>query len=431
MVGLDRNICVITQSTGDTVTFNGNANIHNLTIINTNSSYLIRCIKLNTSGLNIYNCIITKDDGEYAIEGTFNAYDSVLQSTNVTPSSAVAAVIYKFVGTLRNCYISIARSSGALSVHALYDIRGTVVIQNCHLKVTDGIVNAQSGVVQNNNGTVFIINSFLEANTAIYSLNNSSGTCYWAQSSSARAINGTVVFLDDAQYIKNTAAGNIAATTVQSAINELDDEKADIAGDDTITGLWRFDSLVLTPKAIADSPASPQEGHFWMESTAVDSGPNIYHGGKWKRLLTDADHNGGLTYISTSGTVTVDTGLEYQKVSGGTIAYTADHLHNFTHSAGTLTYIGTRTLHFTLTAHASLESGETAQEVSIRLAKNGSTIAGTDMETTFTAQNAHQSSSTKWLDELSTNDYIEVFATSDQSADEVIFNNMILIITEH
>ncbi|MBY0386076.1 hypothetical protein K2X05_13035 [bacterium] len=68
---------------------------------------------------------------------------------------------------------------------------------------------------------------------------NGSGTLFWTNPSGGGAVTSVfgrtgavVAALNDysASQIANTAAGNIAATTVQAAINELDSEKLSLAG---------------------------------------------------------------------------------------------------------------------------------------------------------------------------------------------------------
>ena len=137
-----------------------------------------------------------------------------------------------------------------------------------------------------------------------------------------------------------------------------------------------------------------------------------------------AEHNSAFAYMSTSGTQTIDSNATFEKLDEGTIAYTAGNLENFTHSDGRLTYTGTLTKHFFATVNLSIRSGETAQTVQIRLAKNGATIAGTNMSTDFTAQTKDGCAGLNWLFSLATNDYIEIFGVSDTDGDTFDVNNM-------
>ncbi|KKM71972.1 hypothetical protein LCGC14_1425220 [marine sediment metagenome] len=90
------------------------------------------------------------------------------------------------------------------------------------------------------------------------------------------------------------------------------------------------------------------------------------------------DHSGGMTWVSTGGTQTIGTGGTFERLNEGAIAYTANHLHDFTHSDGRLTYTGTNTKHFCVAAFPNIESDEASARVQIRIALNGTTIADTD-----------------------------------------------------
>jgi len=139
----------------------------------------------------------------------------------------------------------------------------------------------------------------------------------------------------------------------------------------------------------------------------------------------------GQTYISTGGTMTVTTGEAFEKIAGGSIDYTGEHLEHFTHSAGRLTYTGKPGKDMLVTVSGKVESGETAQEVQICIAENGACHAGSTTGTTFTAVNSHSPISINYIVDLATNDYIEVYATSDSNGDEIIFDNMVISIIQY
>ena len=141
-------------------------------------------------------------------------------------------------------------------------------------------------------------------------------------------------------------------------------------------------------------------------------------------------HNSAFAYVSTSGTQTIDSNVTFEKLDEGTIAYTSTHRENFAHSDGRLTYNGTETIHAFINVDLSVKSGEISQTVRFRIAENGSTIAGTDMSTDFTAQTKSDCVGLSWLIELATNDYIEIFGTSDTDGDTFDINNMAILIME-
>lgn len=143
------------------------------------------------------------------------------------------------------------------------------------------------------------------------------------------------------------------------------------------------------------------------------------------------DHSGGMVWVSTSGTQTIGTGGTFERLNEGAIAYTANHLHDFTHSDGRLTYTGTATKHFCVAVFPNIESHEASAKVQIRIALNGTTIAGTNQAHDYRATDTDAVIPTKWLLELSTNDYIELFGTSDTSSDTFELLSGALIISEH
>lgn len=148
-------------------------------------------------------------------------------------------------------------------------------------------------------------------------------------------------------------------------------------------------------------------------------------------VTEDIVHSGGLTYVSTEGTQTIGTGGTFERLNEGAIAYTSDHLGDFTHSDGRLTYTGTPNRHFVVAVNASIESDEANALIQIRLAKGGSTIVGTNMQHDYTAVDTDASMGFTWLLELATNEYLEVYGTSDQNGDTFVVHNLVMTIGQH
>ncbi len=142
-------------------------------------------------------------------------------------------------------------------------------------------------------------------------------------------------------------------------------------------------------------------------------------------------HGGGLTAVTTPGTMTIATGGTFERLNEGAIAYTAYHLENFTHSDGRLTYTGTPNIHISLYVTIGAESGETAQRLQFELAKGGSVIAATNMPVDFTAQTIDRTVTLLWQDEIATNEYFEVFGTSDTNGDVFDVKNLVFSIEKH
>jgi len=176
------------------------------------------------------------------------------------------------------------------------------------------------------------------------------------------------------------------------------------------------------------SDATPLlEGYFIDDSLVVNE--NLTVTGDLT-VLGETSHSGALAYVSTPGTQTIGTGGTYERLNEGAIAYTSAHLEDFTHSDGRLTYTGTPDKHFLISVAMSIESGEIAQECNFRIAKGGTSIVGSNMGLEFSAANNTDATPLLWIDELSTNDYIEIFGTSDTNADEFDVLSLVFTITE-
>lgn len=141
-------------------------------------------------------------------------------------------------------------------------------------------------------------------------------------------------------------------------------------------------------------------------------------------------HAGAQTNVSTSGTQTIGTGGTFERLNEGAIAYTASHLDNFTHDDGRLTYTGAPDLHFLIIVNVTIESDEATALVQIRLAKGGATILLTNQQHDFRATDTDASFGFSWTEEMSTNEYLEVFGTSDTNGDTFLVHNIAFTITQ-
>lgn len=114
----------------------------------------------------------------------------------------------------------------------------------------------------------------------------------------------------DASEISNTPAGNIAATDVQAAINELDTEKAGLVGDNAYTGTAQYaagEGIVFNGDAItAANTLDDYEEGVWT--------PNIYGSttaGTYTEIINYAEY----TKIGRQYTCIAD--IEFSAASGG------------------------------------------------------------------------------------------------------------------
>jgi len=141
--------------------------------------------------------------------------------------------------------------------------------------------------------------------------------------------------------------------------------------------------------------------------------------------------SGGMAYVSTAGTQTIGTGGTFERLNEGAIAYTGAHLHDFTHDDGRLTYTGTNTKHFTIRVNFNIEGDEVAQLIALQLYKDGALIAATNDQHDYNVQDSDDSIGFAWLVEMATDEYVEVWGTSDTNADEFTLIGGSMVISQH
>ena len=233
--------------------------------------------------------------------------------------------------------------------------------------------------------------------------------------------------LTDSLIVTDLATSNITVATFTPTGKFAALETSDI-GDITVADLTVTD-LNVGDTIEYDNGAkiyNTETDTLFLTETVVKVEGNLTVTG-----TTDALHVAGLTYLSTAGIQTIATGLTFEVLYEGNMAYTGDHLNNFTESNGRLTYTGTPTINATINCNLTAQSGEAAQVLQFRLAENGTTIAGTNTTCTYVSQTVDRSAGMNWLLELATNDYIEVFGTSDTNGDVFTIVNLTLSIVKH
>lgn len=227
---------------------------------------------------------------------------------------------------------------------------------------------------------------------------------------------------DNLVIISPTAIGKQDTTETEDATTATFDtlkfDYGDVTNDLDIGDTLEFDNGFQLYNTYADTG--------YLKETVVKVEGDLHVTGH-----VTSEKSGGLCYVSTPGTQTINTGGTFERLNEGNIAYTADHLYNFTHDDGRLTYTGTQTIHVTITVAIAAESGEVAQVTNFRIAKDGTTIAATDMPITFTALDAAANTPLKWLDEVATDSYYEIFGTSNTDADEFDINTLVFTIAKH
>ena len=116
----------------------------------------------------------------------------------------------------------------------------------------------------------------------------------------------------------------------------------------------------------------------------------------------------------------------YEKVEGTSTA--ADVNQKFTHSIGRLTYTGGITKEFVISATAAAYSvSENAIEISIRIAKNGATLADSEYQVTTSAVLMDEHFSCQTVVNLAQNDYIELYIANNTSTSSIVVTEFNLL----
>lgn len=137
----------------------------------------------------------------------------------------------------------------------------------------------------------------------------------------------------------------------------------------------------------------------------------------------------GACYISTPAATTVTTAGTFYLLQGTT---TAIDTTLFTHSSpGRLTYTGTVTKTFFVTAMLSVTSSVNNLIIKIRIAKNGTTIAGSEQQYFKTTSTDVKPVSTQYVVTLATNDYVELYVTSDVNGSTETAQTGVFILNEN
>jgi len=147
-------------------------------------------------------------------------------------------------------------------------------------------------------------------------------------------------------------------------------------------------------------------------------------------IITDEDVM-GMSVVSTPGQMTITTGGTFEKLFEGAIAYTGTHLANFTESNGRLTYTGAPDMMITVQVTMNIEADEAAQLIQLQIALNGTPIALSNMQADFGAVDTDDIIPMHWLLELSTDDYIEIYGTSDQDGDQFTVHGGVFTVERH
>lgn len=164
-----------------------------------------------------------------------------------------------------------------------------------------------------------------------------------------------------------------------------------------------------------------------------------------------ATYTGGLTYLSNFAlfqnckgiTNTASIGLMsfsnnatenpiatqavFEKIEGTTTASSVNQ--KFSHTNNRLTYTGGITKEFIVTAAVSANSVTTnAAVITVRIAKNGVTIADSEAQATTSQSGRNETFYCQTIVQLTTNDYIEMFIANNTTANNLLATELNLIV---
>ncbi len=243
-------------------------------------------------------------------------------------------------GTINNTNLSILEDA-VTEQHSVSTTGGTTTLTSAQSRVlvllVSGTLVSNSEIVVPDRKHVWVVkNSTSGSFTVTVKPSGGSGVTVDQGKSSvvyadgAGACANALQAFSAASDISNTPYGNIAATTVQAAINELDDEKAGVAENENVTGSWTLASPTLTAPTVAGS---------WTAAgaTCADLG-----------AVTTVDINGGSVDGATIGAAAAAAGtFTSLAATSGTIGGVAivtlsatQTLTNKTLTAPTLTLAG-------------------------------------------------------------------------------------------
>ena len=132
----------------------------------------------------------------------------------------------------------------------------------------------------------------------------------------------------------------------------------------------------------------------------------------------------GQMYFNDNATQnTIATQSVFEKIQGTTTASAQNE--KFSHSNNRLTYTGGITREFVVTASCAAQSIQTnATTITIRIAKNGTTIAESEAKATTSATGRSENFYCQALVELAQNDFIELFIANETNANNLLVTDL-------
>ncbi len=133
-----------------------------------------------------------------------------------------------------------------------------------------------------------------------------------------------------------------------------------------------------------------------------------------------------LAYMNNNNTASPTNILnQFVKISGTTIPSSANQ--KFSHSNNRLTYTGSLTKYFKVSAILSASDG-TNINIAARIAKNNTTLPESEAKATTSGNGRIENIKLQTLVELSQNDYIEIFVANKTNTNTIVVNDLNFII---
>lgn len=139
--------------------------------------------------------------------------------------------------------------------------------------------------------------------------------------------------------------------------------------------------------------------------------------------ISNTSEVGQMYFINNATQNAIATQAVFEKIEGTTTASAQNE--KFSHTNNRLTYTGGITREFVITASCSAQAVQTnATTITVRIAKNGVTIAESESQATTSATGRNENFYCQALVELAQNDFIELFIANQTNANSLLVTEL-------
>ena len=199
-----------------------------------------------------------------------------------------------------------------------------------------------------------------------------------------------------------------------------------ISGDrNRVVGLLTQGGVAITNGVVLT--AASADNFTCIHQTGTITNPYTDSGTTNSRCVTSLDIAGAEMYVSTPAATTIGTAGTFVKASG-TTTLSAGALDFTMPSNNRLTYGGKITKRFWIMVAMSLTTGTAVQNLSIRIAKNGTTVAATEIDRLTGGASDIGAAAMTHITSLDETDYLEIFLTNKTATNSVTWElgNMVV-----